>query len=250
MFLADLHIHSTFSDGEMTIPQIVDFYGVRQFGCIAITDHLCESNTIMGIAARCMSITLTQANFGDYLRTIEEESIRAWEQYNMVVIPGFELTKNTFSNHRSAHILGLGIDRFQSAHGDVLDLIRGIKGQGGLAVAAHPVMTYKTELQTLHLWDRREELAEEVDAWEVASGDKIFEEVAGSGLPLLANSDLHRARQINSWKTIFRCERKAEAILQAIRMQQLDFHFYRDPLKARSLQTLSDASGLFSLQTT
>lgn len=29
MLLTDLHVHSTFSDGKMTIAELVDFYGQR-----------------------------------------------------------------------------------------------------------------------------------------------------------------------------------------------------------------------------
>ncbi|NJM10303.1 MAG: PHP domain-containing protein, partial [Bdellovibrionaceae bacterium] len=39
MFLADLHVHSNFSDGHLSISELVDFYGQRGFGAIAVTDH-------------------------------------------------------------------------------------------------------------------------------------------------------------------------------------------------------------------
>jgi hypothetical protein len=69
-----------------------------------------------------------------------------------------------------------------------------------------------------------------MDAWEVASGKEIFELVAKSGLPMLANSDLHHPSQISSWKTAFHCERHPEAIMKAIKQQDLDFRFYSDEL--------------------
>src|SRR5581483_8592077 len=137
-----------------------------------------------------------------YLEILKSEAMRAWELYRMVVIPGFELTKNSVSNHRSAHILGLGVTDFLRADGDAIDLARAIRGQGGLAVAAHPVSTRKIEKQTYHLWDRRCELAEEFDAWEVASGPYLFDEVAETCLPKIASSDLHVPKQVTSWKTV------------------------------------------------
>ncbi len=228
MFLADLHVHSRFSDGRLTIAELVDFYGQRGFGAIAITDHLCESRTVMGVAARYMKITLTLETFGSYMATLRREGERAWDQYRMVVIPGFELTKNSFINHRSAHILGLGIREFVGAEGQITQLTRAIRNQGALAVAAHPVPTNKAEIQTLHLWSRREELREEFDAWEVASGKDLFPQVARSGLPLLATSDFHRPRDISGYKTVFQCERNAEAILEAVRAQNLEFRYYED----------------------
>jgi hypothetical protein len=47
-------------------------------------------------------------------------------------------------------------------------------------------------------------------------------------VPKIANSDLHAPKQMTSWKTIFECERHPEAILAAIKNQQLRFHFYED----------------------
>lgn len=235
MFLADLHVHSRFSDGRMTIAELVDFYGQRNFGAIAVTDHLCENSTVMGIAARYMNITLTTKTFPRYMETLRKEAERAWDLYRMVVIPGFELTKNSFANHRSAHILGLGISRFVGAEGEISQLTRAIRSQGALAVAAHPVPTGKAEIQTLHLWSRREELREEFDAWEVASGTDLFPEVARSGLPLLATSDFHRSKDISGYKTVFRCERRADAILEAIRAQELEFNYYEDRLAHKQM---------------
>ncbi len=226
MFLADLHVHSNFSDGKLTIPELVDFYGDLGFGAIAVTDHLCESQTWIGKAARHLGRTLTPATFPIYQEIIKSEAERAWKLYRMVLIPGFELTKNTIRNKRSAHLLGLGITDYVSSDADVVDLCRAIRNQGGISVAAHPVSTRKVEKQSYYLWDRREELRTAFDAWEVASGPYWFDEVAESGLPMLATSDLHRPSQIHAWKTAFTCERHPEAILDAIRKQDLSFKYY------------------------
>jgi predicted metal-dependent phosphoesterase TrpH len=229
MFLADLHMHSTFSDGKLTIPELVDLFGGQGFGAIAITDHLCEDQTFLGRAANYLKQTLNEATWPLYKQILRSEAERAWDQYRMVVIPGFELTKNSVSNHRSAHILALGASQFMSANEDVLQLARNVRAQGALAIAAHPVSTRKVEKQTYHLWDRREELKNEFDAWEVASGPYIFEEVRESGLPVVASSDMHLPIQMTSWKTVFECERSQEAIMNAIRKQKLNYMFYRDP---------------------
>lgn len=228
MYLADFHIHSTFSDGKQSIPDIVDLFGRQGFGAIAITDHLCESASFLGKAASYLGRTLTPATFPHYLDVLRSEGERAWKQYRMVLIPGVELTKNSISNHRSAHVLGLGVTEFIHADGDCRDLARRIRSLGGLAIAAHPVSTRKMEKQTFHLWSRRDELRHEFDAWEVASGPYLFHEVLRSGLPLIANSDMHVRKQMTSWKTALYCERHPEAILDAIRRQEIDFRFYEE----------------------
>ncbi len=228
MFWADFHIHSNYSDGKLAIPELVDLYGQRGFGAIAITDHLCESTTAMGKAANLFGLTLHRHNFDAYLEEISEQAERAWDVYKMVVLSGFELTKNSLSNQRSAHVLALDVSQYIEAEADVVTLTRLIRDQGGLAIAAHPVSTRKFEKQTYHLWDRREELRECFDAWEVASGPHLFDEVLSSGLPLIANSDLHSPSQISSWKTILHCERKVGPILEAIKKQEVSFRFYQD----------------------
>ena len=226
--LTDFHIHSNFSDGKHSIPELVDFYGARCFGAIAITDHLCESKSFLGKAASYLDRTLTQATFPLYLEILKTEKERAWDQYGMILIPGFEITKNSLFNHRSAHILALGVTEFVEADGEIESILKQIRAQNALTIAAHPVSTGEFEKQTLHLWDRREELASYFDAWEVASGPRLFDEVLKSGLPMLANSDLHRFTQINSWKTVMNCERHPEAILAAIKKQEVTFQFYKE----------------------
>lgn len=238
MLLADFHIHTNFSDGKLSLPEVVDLYGQRGFGAIAITDHLCEQTSLMGRAARYLDCSLNQENFSYYLERIQEEAQRAWSQYRMVVIPGFEITKNSLSSQRSAHLLALGTTSYIDPHQDIPALCEAIRESGGISVAAHPVSTRLWEKQTYHLWDRRQELAPYFDAWEVASGAVLFEEVLHSGLPLLANSDLHHPKQMRSWKTVLHCERKQEAIFEAIRRQELQFHFFQEDCAVR-VSTLS-----------
>jgi hypothetical protein len=228
MFITDFHIHSSFSDGKHSIAEIVDFYGKRGFGAIAITDHLCETRTFLGVGASYLNRTLTPMNFQKYMEVIREEGERAQYLYGMKVIPGFEITKNYLSNHRSAHILALGVSDFVSADDSIDTILKNIREQGALSIAAHPVSTRKMEKQTYHLWQRREELSLYVDAWEVASGPHLFTEVQTSGLPMIANSDLHRFSQMSSWKTCFEGERKMEAILEKIKKQKLSFQFYQE----------------------
>lgn len=244
MFWCDFHLHSRFSDGQLTVPELIDLFGSKGFGAIAITDHLCEKRSLLGRGARILENTLTEASFPIYQHILRSEAERAWDQYRMVVIPGFELTKNSVSNHRSAHLLGLGVNQWIDADGDPLDLARAIRAQGGLAIAAHPVSTRKIEKQTYHLWNRREELASEFDAWEVASGPRLFPDVLRSGLPMLASSDLHRRSQLTSWKTVLDCERSRDAILEAIRRQDVKFRFYQEEEGGHAVREFVDPRGL------
>jgi hypothetical protein len=239
MFLADFHMHSQFSDGKMSITQLVDEYGRRGFGAIAITDHLCESRTFLGQSALYLNKSLRREQFRRYLLEIEAEAQRAWRQYCMVVIPGVEFTKNSFSHKDSAHILALGLREFVDPDLSVDELLLACRQARAVTVAAHPVSTRKMEHQTYHLWHQRDRLSQWIDAWEVASGSTLFDEVFASGLPMLANSDLHQLRQMSSWKTVMSCERSESQILAAIRAQDLNFTYYEDPQAAWLSQALS-----------
>lgn len=236
MFLADFHVHSNMSDGILSIPDLVDFYGERGFGAIAITDHACEVTTFFGKTARFFGKTLTQETFETYLEIIAQQAERAKDQYGMIVLPGVELTKNSLSNHRSAHIVALNIRKWISPDQDIADILKQIRAQDAFSIAAHPVWTRKLEPQTYHLWDNREEFATAFDAWEVASGAHLFSEVAETRLPKIANSDLHHPQQINAWKTQFQCERHPEAILRAIQKQEVDFQFFKDQTQERNVE--------------
>ncbi|NQZ00397.1 MAG: hypothetical protein HRT45_06970 [Bdellovibrionales bacterium] len=240
-------MHSTFSDGHLDLPDLIDHYGKRGFGAIAVTDHLCEQHSLLGQAARLLDRTLTPASFDTYLEQLDQEIHRAWDRYKMVVIPGFEITKNSLNFHKSAHILALGVRTWIDASGDIVDIIDQIHDAGGIAIAAHPVPTQRVEAQTLHLWSRREELAEKMDAWEVASGKILFESVVASGLPMLANSDLHHPSQMSSWKTVFNCERHPEAIMRAIQLQKLDFQYYTDQVKSPSMARIKPLTSSLKL---
>lgn len=226
--LCDFHIHSNFSDGRLSIPELIDLYGRRGFGAIAITDHLCEEHSFLGQTAHFFERTLTRKTFPEYLEILQRETARAWDQYRMVVITGYELTKNSLVNQRSAHVVVLGAKQYLSADQDIETLLAQVRDLGALSIAAHPVNTGSMEPQTYFLWSRRRQLADKFDAWEVASGPKLFNEVLHSGLPMIANSDLHHPRQINSWKTKLSCERHPEAIFAAIRRQELEFVYYEN----------------------
>lgn len=227
MFLGDFHIHSTFSDGSLTIPEIVDLYGQHGFGAIAITDHICDNLSLIGNASRFLNKTLCESSFKLYREIIKSEQQRAWQTYGMLLIPGFEITVNRVKSHDSYHLIILGVDDFISANLPLEQLIEKTKEQNGLVIAAHPVHTGKIEKQTYYLWKNRNSLKNKIDAWEVASGKRFFSEVKESGLSLIANSDLHHRRHFHSWKTVFNCNRNTQSVFKAIKEQTIQFIYYQ-----------------------
>jgi len=245
MVLGDFHLHSTFSDGKLSIPQIVDFYGERGFGAIAITDHISEEAHLIGKTARYLGKSLTRESFPIYIETIKAEAERAWAQYKMIVLPGMELTKIAIREKHSAHVVVVGAELYMSADAPVEELLKSVRSIGAISIAAHPVDTKKRERQTHYLWNHRDEFQDDFDAWEVASGPYLFDEVAQTKLPKIANSDLHAPSQMRSWKTLVDAELNPEAILEAIRKQRVDFKFYDyEHAPTRFLQKICEAPPL------
>lgn len=247
--LTDFHIHSQYSDGKHAIPELVDLYGMQGFGAIAITDHLCESQSLLGKAAAYLDRTLNELSFAHYQAQIEREAERAWKKFKMVLIPGVEYTLNSLSNHRSAHILALGLTKWVSPNPhlsltQIPTLLKEIKNAGALTIAAHPVSNGKPlAKQTLHLWNLKEELNPLMDAWEINMGKDllapVLREHQSAKLPILANSDLHRVDQMESWKTWLHCERHPTAILEAIRKQNLKIEYHRPSVLIQNSNSLN-----------
>jgi len=48
VLLCDFHIHSNYSDGKLTVPEVVDLYGRLGFDCICVTDHLADPRRLLG----------------------------------------------------------------------------------------------------------------------------------------------------------------------------------------------------------
>src|SRR6185437_6647783 len=48
MLLCDFHIHTNYSDGKLSVPEVVDFYGRLGFDCICVTDHLADPRRLIG----------------------------------------------------------------------------------------------------------------------------------------------------------------------------------------------------------
>ena len=79
---ADLHIHSTFSDGELTPMEILDICNKENINVISITDH---------------------DNFEGVKKAIKENPYK-----NITIIPGIEFS--AFYPKGTLHILGYNFD--------------------------------------------------------------------------------------------------------------------------------------------
>ncbi|MBD3369041.1 phosphotransferase [Candidatus Fermentibacteria bacterium] len=213
--LCDFHVHTRYSDGSLRLPEVVDLYGGKCFDVVAVTDHIFDSKTSEGFTSSGRDLPgLTSRSFDGYLRAVWKEAERAWEQYEMLLIPGCEITNDT----RHYHVLAIDIKEYMDPDLGVEELIDAIHGQGGIAVACHPYFRNHIESQqSKYLWENHEHFATMFDAWEVANRDDLFNVVGLKKFNYIANSDFHQLRHLYSWKTLLRCQKNPQAIKKAVR---------------------------------
>ncbi len=238
MLLCDFHTHTTYSDGKLTVRELIDFYGQRGFDCLCITDHLCDPARLIGKICNLTGLVLPPDQVEEYFETIEREKVRALQRYGMILMTGVEFNKDGYTKKTSAHLLGIDLKQPIDPCLDLKTTIAEIHKQGGLAVASHPhEMSSAWGKNTLYLWENQEEFAPLLDAWEIANRDDLFNPVGLKRLPFIANSDFHKPKHIRSWKTLLFCEKEPEAIKACIRLNQnVALTLYREHRFAFQLQ--------------
>ena len=223
--LCDFHVHTTWSDGRLSIRDVVDLYGrTGRFDVIAITDHILMKRDLLGRAGRLASLgfrhfSVTEDRFEAYMADIAAEAERAKRQYDLLVIPGAEVTQNHIRSKNNSHIVALNLREFISADQPAEDILKEIRRQGAFSIACHPHhrTTRRIEVGTCYLWDHRKRLVELVDVWEAANRDDLFSVTSLKHYPYVANSDFHKAKHLYSWKTLLKCEKSWEAIALTLR---------------------------------
>jgi predicted metal-dependent phosphoesterase TrpH len=243
MLLCDFHIHTNYSDGKLTVPEVIEFYGRRGFDCICITDHLGDPRRLIGKLGRLANFTLGPEQLDEYFDVLDQEKRRAWRKHRMLVMTGIEFNKDGLTKKSSAHLLGIDLKAPINPALDLPETIAEIHAQNGLAVASHPhIMKSEWGKNTLYLWENQETFAPLIDAWEIANRNNIFTPVGLKRLSFLANSDFHKPKHIYSWKTLLRCEKDPEAIKACIRKnEQVAITLYRDGL-ASPTEDVEDGS--------
>ena len=223
--LCDFHVHTQWSDGRLTVREVVDLYGqTGRFDVIAITDHILQKRDLLARAGRLATLgyrrfSLTEDHFRAYLQEIADEGRRARREYGLVVIPGAEITQNHLRPRKNAHIIALDIKQFISADQDAEAILKEIRRQDAVSIACHPHhrTTRRIEISTCYLWDHRKQLSDLVDVWEAANRDDLFSVTSLKHYPYVANSDFHKPKHLYSWKTLLRCRKDWESIKAALR---------------------------------
>jgi predicted metal-dependent phosphoesterase TrpH len=212
LLLCELHAHTTWSDGYLTLPQLVDVYGASGFDVLCITDHVVRLDDPAPNAVDSWT-------WPDYLAAIRAEAERARDRYGLLVIPGLELSDNHDDADLAAHVLALGLERHVSVDKGILSALEAANGEGAALIAAHPYAG--SDITPLRATRR---IARELDAfrplihrYELFNRAEVFSWIAAQGLPPVATGDVHRAEQVSSWKTLLPCEKDAAAVVDYLR---------------------------------
>jgi predicted metal-dependent phosphoesterase TrpH len=211
--LCELHAHTTWSDGALSIRELVDLYGLAGFDVLAVTDHVVRPGEVHVRAIR-------EATYDGYLEELEAEGERALAHYGLLVVPGLELTYDDSDPRLGAHALALGVRRFIGLEQGLEPALAEAKSVGAALVAAHPYTvagTKSAHRTTARFAEEPEWAAEAVHRFELCNRHDFFEWVARAQLPVVANGDFHRPEHLATWKTLIPAERTQDAVLDYLR---------------------------------
>lgn len=121
---ADLHIHSTYSDGRDSIEEIL---------------YYVENNTSLDVIAICDHNQIAGAKIAQQLAKVKNMRIE--------VIVGEEITSS------EGHIIGLFLKDNIRSGSPAKEVLKNIKSQGGIAVAPHPFFHTKFRSSDLERMD-------------------------------------------------------------------------------------------------
>jgi predicted metal-dependent phosphoesterase TrpH len=131
LLLCELHAHTTWSDGRLTLAELVDLYGSMGFNVLCVTDHSVRLDDPMPSAVDSWT-------WPAYLEAIRREAARALDDYGLLVIPGLELSYNYDEPELAAHALALGLSEYVSVDAGIVAALEHANDLRAALVAAHP----------------------------------------------------------------------------------------------------------------
>jgi 3',5'-nucleoside bisphosphate phosphatase len=215
--LAELHAHTTWSDGTLSMPALVDLYGRTGFDVLAVTDHVVRADDPWPDDDQALGVE--RHHYAEYLAEIEREAARALTTYGLIVVPGLELTYNDLDPTKAAHAVAVGLHQFVSVDEGIAGAMETARWAGAALVAAHPFDSEHSPnaSRLTQRFARDLELCELAHRFELFNRSQLFGWVAAAGLPAVACGDAHEAEHVFGWKTLLPCEREVEEIIAFLR---------------------------------
>jgi len=214
--LCELHAHTTWSDGELTLRELVDLYGGAGFDVLCVTDHVLRSADPWRVPESCVH----EANFSSYLAAIDLEAERARALYGMLVVPGLELTHNHREPDLSAHALAVGLREFVTPDFGLVGALLAAREAGAALIAAHPHGPEGDPIPartTRRFWREWDTLAPLLHRVELFNRSDVYGWATTGELPAIASGDVHSAEHLSSWKTLVPCEQEERALVSHLR---------------------------------
>jgi hypothetical protein len=206
--LCELHAHTRWSDGALGVRELCDLYGRHGFDVLAVTDHTMRHGHVQA------------AGFGAYLDEIELEAERARRLYDLLVLPGLELTHDAPEAEAAGHAVALGLRSFVGLGAGLEEALRAARAQGAALVAAHPYPLEEAAASpraTAAFAVDPGRWAPLVDRFELFNRHTLFGWVAEAGLPVVATGDFHVPKHLATWKTMLPCAKNESAVLDYLR---------------------------------
>jgi len=232
--LCELHAHSRWSDGDLSISELVDLHGRAGFDVLCVTDHVVRSDDPWRETALVRSVV--EARSSAYFADVEREARRALALYGMLVIPGLELTFNDVDSSRAAHAVAVGLSTFVSVEDGIEEAMSAARDAGAAVVAAHPYDGPEPTSRNLRVTRRfaqDRELRDLAHRFELFNRSHLFAWVAEAGLPAVAGGDLHHAEQLAGWRTLVPCRREEGSIVEYLRSRRPVYLTRLEPDAAR-----------------
>ena len=179
--LCELHAHSTWSDGDLSLRELVDLYGESGFDVLCVTDHVGRT----GWEDPRWRVR-DPASFADYLAAIERETERALLGYGLLVVPGLELTYDDEDPLRAAHAVAISLRTFVAMDGGLEPALTAARSAGAAIIAAHPytpTASGESPRATARWAAAGHALADLVDRYELVNRRDVFPWVSEAGPP-------------------------------------------------------------------
>lgn len=217
--LAELHSHTTWSDGTLSVRELIDLVGVRGFDVLCITDHVVRSDDPWLDEVATRELGVPAHRYDDYLAELEREQVRAASLYDLLVIPGLELTYNDPDPTRAAHAVSIGVREHVAVDGGIEEAIHAARRAGAAIVAAHPYAADAPPIgsRLTTRWAVDPGLQELAHRFELFNRDQLFGWVADSGLHCVATGDVHVPGHVEGWKTLLPCPKDERAVIEYLR---------------------------------
>jgi 3',5'-nucleoside bisphosphate phosphatase len=202
--LCELHAHTRWSDGELTVAELVDLHGRSGFDVLCVTDHVVRTDDPWREEAGLHFNSLDEEAWPSYLADVEREAARAWNAYGMLVIPGLELTFNDDEPVLAAHAVAVGLRHFVSVDDGIAEAMRTAGEAGAAIIAAHPNADEPASQRgrLTKRFSRDVGLRGLAHRFELFNRSQLFGWVADAGLPAVASGDFHVPDHLHGWKTL------------------------------------------------